>query len=110
MRRDIGLALRAACHIFVTASNAVMKDIGSEGKDHFCLFASFFIGRIWMDSVRSLIDKEQSGRGGMSLTHLRTFKVRVCNYLSKLFPGSTNQKVPAPLVVFCEFLKDDSGD
>jgi hypothetical protein len=36
-RRDIGLALRAACHIFVNASNAVMKDIRSEGEDFVCL-------------------------------------------------------------------------
>lgn len=111
-KRDIGLALRATCQIFVKASNAAMKDIGTEGEEQFCLFASSFIGRIWMDSVRSIIDAEysESGSGRMSLDKLRLFKLRVCNYLRKLFPGAANQRIPAPLLAFSEFLKDDSGD
>ena len=85
------LALRAACPIFVNASNAAVKDIGIEGEEQFCLSAPSFIGRIWMDSVRSLIHNEFSGRSeifGHSscvLTNLRTFKLRVCNYLRSFF-------------------------
>ena len=106
-QRDVGLALRAACQIFVSASNPLIKDLCAESDEHFCLFASSFIGKIWMHSVRELIDKEQSVRGSMSVLLLRKFKLRVCNYLRKLLPGAMNQKVPAPLLTFCEFLKDE---
>ena len=63
-----------------------------------------------MHSVRELIDKEQSARGAMSVLLLRKFKLRVCNYLRNLLPGAMNQKVPAPLLTFCEFLKAETGD
>ena len=76
-KREIGIALRAASHIFVNASNAAMKDIGSEGEEQFCLFATSFIGFIWMDSVWSLIHNEYSDRRGMSVANLRTFKLQL---------------------------------
>ena len=59
-KQDIRLALRAACSVFVKVNNPIYERMSAEATDDYCHYASLFIGKIWLDSVRKIIDDEAS--------------------------------------------------
>ena len=81
-QNDICLALRAAAQLFVTANNPSFPQLSLECIDSHCDYASAFIGNIWQDSVRKLLEQE-STEHGTSKKEFNLVKARVTNYLRK---------------------------
>ena len=106
-QEDIRQALRAACEIFVRVNNQSFSQMGSEAADDYCHYASLFIGKIWMDSVRKILDKEAGTFESKKI--FKVFKLRVCNYLRKFFPGAQGQRISAPMHSFFRYFASADG-
>jgi hypothetical protein len=107
-QQDIRLALRAACLVFVKVNNPIYERMSAEATDDYCHYASLFIGKIWLDSVRKIIDDEASSLS-VSARRVRVYKTRICNYLRRVFPGAQSQRITAPMHIFFNYLRLSNG-
>jgi hypothetical protein len=86
-QNDIGLALRAAAQLFVTANNASWPKLTLDCIDPHCDNAYAFIANVWQDSVCKLLEQESSEFGSTN-KEFNLVKARIRKYLRKLFPRS----------------------
>jgi hypothetical protein len=73
--------------LFVTANNASSPKLSLDCIDQHCDYAPAFIGNIWQDSIRKLLEQESAE---LCSTEKEFYLVKACgtNYLRKLFPLS----------------------
>lgn len=107
-KQDIRLALRAACAVFVKVNNSTYERMSAEATDDYCHYACLFIGKIWLDSVRKIIDVEARSLS-VSARRVRVYKLRITNYLRRVFPGSQSQRITAQMHIFFNYLRQSNG-
>ena len=73
--------------LFVTANNASSPKLSLDCIDQHCDYAPAFIGNIWQDSIRKLLEQESAE---LCSTEKEFNLVKACgtNYLRKLIPRS----------------------